>query len=307
MTTRNLYPLDAVAANLLYAAQHKNKDILSKTLTELVASGEEELARALCKLAWSLAPPGPQSRTCYDSQKNVFSLAAAILTFQSWEIPEPLLPPTPPKDQPIYTYPHWYNSMTVNWTQNQKKRFAQAVDVSMRKKNFAHVAYLLSAITNPCEVLRLYAISEELLVEIESTLFHPLVPRVIEHLLWVANTPPQKGPLPLVQKSGRSFSINPEACDRWIVPPNPPQELIGIPTYVVKIGTQFWKTLLDKYKITVVDGAFEGEDNNLELFYTEAFPNDIPDEWSHEERAKSHPQWTPVKWANPWRSAFLLC
>jgi hypothetical protein len=307
MTTRNLYPLDAVAANFLYAAQRNNKDQLAKTVSELVASDEEELARALCKLAWSLAPPGPQSRTCYDSQKNVFSLAAAILTFPSWEIPEPLTPPPPPKDKSIHTYPNWYNSITINWTQNQKKRFAQAVDISMRKQNFAHVAYLLSAIKNPCEILRLYAISDEFIGEIESTLFQPLVPRVIEHVLWVANTPPQKGPLPLAQKSGRSFSINPEACDRWIVPPSPPTELIGIPTYVVKTGTQFWKTLLEKYKITVVDDAFEGEDNNLELFYSEAFPNDIPDEWSNEERAKSHPQWTPSNHTNPWRTAFLLC
>ena len=42
-------------------------------------------------------------------------------------------------------------------------------------------------------------------------------------------------------------------------------------------------------------------------FYSACFPKDIPDEWSEEERAKSHGIRLASLSPNPWVTAFVLC
>jgi hypothetical protein len=66
-------------------------------------------------------------------------------------------------------------------------------------------------------------------------------------------------------------------------------------------ATQYWKTLVQKHRISSSKNAFcTVMDDDLEAFYTTAFPQDIPDEWSAAERAKSHPQWNYALLRNEW-------
>lgn len=72
-------------------------------------------------------------------------------------------------------------------------------------------------------------------------------------------------------------------------------------------GCACWSKLLKKTKPHTSDDA-------LEAFYARAFPDDIPDEWSKEDHAKSHgpgslarteePRWS--KWARLWLEANAL-
>jgi hypothetical protein len=52
-------------------------------------------------------------------------------------------------------------------------------------------------------------------------------------------------------------------------------------------GSGFWFKALTKSKWSVESG-WNGDDDALEEFYEEYFPDDIPDEWSLEEKKKSH-------------------
>jgi hypothetical protein len=92
------------------------------------------------------------------------------------------------------------------------------------------------------------------------------------------------------------------------VAPHNKQELIGLPIHIEKVNaSNYWKNLLQKYNIQIVKEEFVSDtDENLDTFYVNAFPNDIPDEWSEVERQKSHPQWLFTKQENIWRPAFLL-
>jgi hypothetical protein len=56
--------------------------------------------------------------------------------------------------------------------------------------------------------------------------------------------------------------------------------------------------------VATTTGIIARDDDALEEFYSTVFPDDIPDEWSAAERAKSHGQQGVVFRTNPWIPAF---
>lgn len=310
MTTRNLYPIEAVVANVIFAVQTNDKQLLTYTISELVNSKEQDYALRILQLAWFLAPPGRYSRLCYDAwkTKNPFQFASAILTNTAFELPDICTFPQPPTKTIVSKYgvPEWTHFLPSTWSAAQRETFAVAVDKSIKIRNYTHAAYLMG-IVEPAPILRLYGVPDDICYTIEQTVFVPLVVRIVEHALWIRETSSVLLPSPLVKTNGRAFKLQTKACDCWNVLPSLLKELIGIPIHLTTRGTQFWKDMIQKYNISIADESFiSTSDESLEQFYIEGFPSDIPDEWSTQERDKSHPQWKPTDDKNPWRPAFLL-
>jgi hypothetical protein len=64
-------------------------------------------------------------------------------------------------------------------------------------------------------------------------------------------------------------------------------ELDEIEKYI--IGCPFWDTILAQY--STIDGNGEidwNSDDDLEAFYSQYFPDDIPSEWSQKDKSASH-------------------
>ena len=102
----------------------------------------------------------------------------------------------------------------------------------------------------------------------------------------------------------RSFSVDPRALASWGVPSPSVSLLMGAPLWVAEsTASPWWKAALLRYGVSA---SLQGSDDDAtEAFYTECFPKDIPDEWSAEERAKSHGLFVPSLRLNPWASYFL--
>ena len=108
---------------------------------------------------------------------------------------------------------------------------------------------------------------------------------------------------------GRTFSISAEACATWHVLPSPIIRLIGGPRLVFdRDATAYWiKACAEagaKWPTISDEPVFPNPDAS-ESFFVSHFLQDIPDEWSAEERAKSHGQAQLPFEENPWASEIL--
>jgi hypothetical protein len=101
----------------------------------------------------------------------------------------------------------------------------------------------------------------------------------------------------------RSFSVDGMALSTWGVSSPPVSLLMGAPLWVAQSdASPWWKAALLRHGISE---SLQGpDDDRTEAFYTECFPMDIPDEWSNEERKKSHGLFVPSAPLNPWASYF---
>jgi hypothetical protein len=299
MATRNLYDTKSVAATLLYAVQTANRSLLSATVHELIASDESTLAHRLLTIGWLLSPPTPESRHCYDAwmTNDVLTLLSAVSTIPPYELPQQE-PPPPSPTSTSKAIPKWPPNFTpAHWSTAQKATFERAYTRS--KKNPEHAAWLLSQLEMPhiTAILKHTGINTNLL-EIPELKYRSLL-----HLFNALSVKEMVYPSVKFQETpGRSFKIITAACDTWNVSPHPKIQLLGIPLQVLEpTATQYWKTLVQKYRISSSKNAFCAvSDDDLETFYTVAFPCDIPDEWSATERGKSHPQWNYAPLRNDW-------
>jgi hypothetical protein len=306
MATRNLYELPDVAASLLTAVAAQDKKLLFATVKELLVSEIDPTPYLV--LGWLLSPPTPYvSKACYEAYvaKSLNDLLAAVASIASYEllpVPEPETAPSP-TEQPTRARATW----TLPWSETQNARFEQAVRYALKTKNYKHAAYLMSAL-GPTE-------QKAVLVEqkINTTLFettapHSLLQRYVEHayaaLTYEGSAPSYtKTILPL---QGRTFSIPVQAYATWHIHPKPATRLVGLPLHIMDVdATPFWKTQLTKYRVTRKENEFHfPDDASLEEFYETNFPNDIPDEWSTTERAKSHSSKQITAIDNPWLTCF---
>lgn len=77
-------------------------------------------------------------------------------------------------------------------------------------------------------------------------------------------------------KEARLIAINPIVLKNWIDRMDVSSKLVGDPTNIFTNGSKYFK----QFDLTNPD--------NLEKAFFEIFKDDIPDEWSNEERLKSH-------------------
>jgi hypothetical protein len=310
MPTRNFYEIPDVSATLLTAIANHNTKLIAATVKELMESGCNPVP--LLILGWALSPPIPQfSKACYLAYLSgtTANLVEAVQQLPAYTLPPlPDEPPSPPASKHTNYLSTW--PLPIGWTLLAKARFEQAVAYALKTKNFRHAAYLTSALTTKetIQLLHHLGIEDKYTNLFETTEFKPLHTRLIEHayaILAFKDEPVVKKQLPATSQ-GRCFSIPMSAYSVWNVQPKSPKRLLGLPIHIMeKDASPFWKSQIERFKITCKDNEFHFPDDVLqEEFYIQNFPNDIPDEWSNEERLKSHPFPTVLNEPNGWLPVF---
>ena len=326
MTTKHLYTMDSVIATLLYSLQIGDKTLSVHCSKEIVESGESDLLWKVLTLAWLLHPPNEANQyTRYNAfQKGDHKRFLESLVNSPFLLPpyEPHIAPPAPKPGVVEPKPIPWSTQPSNWTNDQAYRLWTTIQSSLCKKHWERATRLTLPLLHSdfqSVVSLLHAMNQTHMANLlESTDYVPLAERIVAHTfasivslptntvstldpLWNTATP--------VGRSGRRFTISPIALQIWQTQTNPCTDLMGCP---ILIGhsetTPYWAKILEKYGIVVKkkELIFK-DDSSMEIFYSTYFPEDIPDEWSNEERKKSHGiEPANTKKENIWRPAFLL-
>ena len=323
MVSAQLYELDDLGACLLESLRSANPTVATKVAKEMIESGETAYLKNLLTLVWMLSPPDSThdatiAAAATSSIDDYFFAIQAVSTMsqQLPEFHETVSIPTPkPSKAPA---PSAWSPTPTTYTPEEANTFFLAIKFALKTKFWEHAAYLTQSLLSedPKCVISLFQclnVNTDLIQIFESTVYSPLLPRVIEHIYAAhVGSPGQykysKKIVNSVSSSYRSIQITDTI---WNVKPKPVTRLQGAPLLIMdENASVFWKDAVKKYKITAAKDRLEFEDETLmEEFYTKYFPKDIPDEWSEKERLKSHGfalrQQTTLE-KNPWLAAFHL-
>lgn len=309
MASIHLYNLPTVAATLLYSLQTADTATAVEACSELVESGYEGLALSTCRLGLALAPFRSIDPTIMLSTDITVLLGAALPAVGSggYELPRRPTPPLPPAISTRKTVP-WVPKSVVNHA-----TLWRAVQDALKHERVERAAYLASAVQTDDDLTTLLASFRINGIYAE---WLPLVPRerVLVHafssLQSVKTVYPRILPLRKAMsagKAGRTFAVTAAALATWNVAAPPLSQLTGEPVWAALEACPTIKPIIEKCGIVgTATGIVARDDDALEEFYGTVFPDDIPDEWSAAERAKSHGQQGVVFTTNPWASAFKL-
>ena len=308
MASLHLYNIPTVAATLLYSLQTADTATAVEACSELVESGYEGLALSMCRLGLALAPFRSIDPTIMLSTDITVLLGAALpVVGGGYELPERRAPPLPPAISTRKSVP-WTPKSVVNHA-----TLWGAVQDALKHGRVERAAFLASAVQTDDDLTTLLA---SFRINAAYAEWLPLVPRerVLFHafssLQSVKTVYPRILPLrkPLsVGKGGRTFAVTAAALATWNVAAPPLSQLTGEPVWVALEACPTLKPMIIKCGIVgTATGIMAKDDDALEEFYGAVFPDDIPDEWSAAERAKSHAQQGVVFTTNPWLSAFKL-
>ena len=320
MATHHLYNIETVGATLLQSILTGKKVLAFQTANELYISDEHDRLWNLLQLSWFLSDPTHiQERACYDAfcSKDPWALLSALGNNLS-ALPEPVSPIVlePPKYgtmPPPDTWTQW----PTNWTAHQAGALYYAVQATLTKRCWRRASLLTTAFMEHnrrsiSSLLQSLGVHKNLTDVLETTVLTPLAMRIVDHAYASLCAPEVAKNATIVpvlganRRAGRTFSVLPEACSVWGVESPPVKQMIGSPVWITQEPSKYWKKAT--VNIKVVNHELDIPEEFMEEFYTRYFPDDTPDEWSNEERAKSHGFPVPKQKApNPWRTAFLLC
>lgn len=157
------------------------------------------------------------------------------------------------------------------------------------------------------QILMALGVAESLAILVKTSTHLSIAQRILRHALssLVSTTSTSPPRLTISLASERTLTLPAEALSLWHCDTRPLSELHGAPVLVAEEqATHYWITSLQTH-----GGSLKGEEllfqrpEDEESFYTQGFPHDIPDEWSDEERQKSHGI-TVSKHPNPWVPVF---
>ena len=319
MATKHLYVKEDVAAQLLYSLQTNAIVNANQAAKELQVSQEDDFLWSLLTFAWLLHDPAhPLEKERYtaflqnDPAAFLRSLRGGLVLPSLSVFPnESDYPPAkPPKHCETTPEPIPWNTLPSGWSPSQAytlwRTNRKALDKGYWEKAFRLTSPLLGS---ECEavVSLIKGLSSPTMANLlESTVFLPLSYRVLAHAFACANIQANKHTkCQEFPEEGRNFSIDPLALQLWHIQSKPRTDLLGFPTLVAKHdATNYWKQITRLYGVTETLQFKREED--MEVFYTDYFPNDIPDEWSNEERQKSHGILVPEFMTNPWTPVLHL-
>lgn len=300
MATRSVYEISDVAATLLYALQTHAYTLVFQTARELRISGESELLTNLVIFAWLLCDPfvcslrePPTVDTIYES---LCQIAPAFPTsLPEYYTPFPFQPPA----------------------EHQTEVFNAAVHTCISKGLWKHAYRILVPLLHTNQFDRItrlfepYNVSKTHFVVLESLLYVPLAERLLLHSIVAATGVKTTNPV-VVTKYGtiwnkpalggrgdRCFSIPAEARRLWNIRPKPMDRIQFslLPAAILDANaSSYWINAMNEPK--------------TDEWYATYFPDDIPDEWSQDECAKSHTSEIVLNheiYKNDWTAAFLLC
>jgi hypothetical protein len=265
--SKHFYPIDGVAAHLIYSLM-KDDEIAASAAAAELASDEKTagvLFQILCLAWWLQSPNHPLQAARHKAflENNPHELFSSLLN-SPFELPQLSFPSTSKASLAKAIKKRDYESLYTH---------VAGIDNTARMKIGLHKAYLDAR---------------------DITVYKPLEERILLHacasfLAYPVIAPPtnpwRRHP---PGKKGRTFAVHREATAFWGIKPSKPEELRG-----------------DPHKL-IIKPLFELQDHEIE-FYKTQFPDDIPDEWSDEEIGKSHFVYESESVKNPWRIAFFDC
>ena len=315
MASIHLYDLPTVAATLLFSIQINDIKTAVSACSELVESGSTALALSTCRLGLALSPFSSLSPTIMLST-DISVVLGAALSVSAHEIPERRAPPLGPLVYTTKTVP-WAPKSVANHT-----TIWVAIKDALKHKRAERAAFLALSVKEDADLVSLLASFD---IDVGYAKWFMLVPRerVLLHafssygLTTTISTKPMPLRTPIPEgKAGRTFRVPVEALETWNLTAPPLSCLIGEPVWVALNPCAALKPIITKCGIVGTQGSSQPggtatgiiarDDDALEEFYSTVFPDDIPDEWSAAERAKSHGQQGVIFRTNPWIPAFRL-
>jgi hypothetical protein len=304
MITQHLYTTDTVSATFLSSFFGGDVKTTALCAKELLVSGEKEQLRRLATFAWLHDDPTYNTA----NRLETFTTDGFLQTLLTerrvvpMEI-APSMPPTP-YETPTSTSLPW-TLLPHEWTAGMANTVWKAVRDALAHKNYTRAMFLTAYLVHDqsnviANLLTGLGVKKVLIELLEATTIPELRVRILNvayaSLVYTKREEANLNPvvehilsttLPL-GRAGRNLAISANACAEWAVQIPQDAQFIG-PVTFLKNGTSFWRNVLDSHSVRIgKELEFPNDDDAVESFYTTYFPDDIPDEWSLQERQKSH-------------------
>jgi hypothetical protein len=287
IVTRHFYDRLSVQKALLSAVQLKHplrKHLIAFWAHELFVSEEWDLLGQTLAHALLSVPPFPAVRDLWVSWdprslefvKKVVSCLGFPLEMR--ELPSPF---GPPPDTPCshLVYP----AKPAAWTSNQRCALQKVVQKAIQQRHGERVYRLLC--DQPPAVALLYL--DTTTVPLHLLEAYKSVKRGLQHIVcalgcsWNCLYEPEAAKWPSLKVGTRSARM-------FAVPAKYVYHSLDLGGLDILQGCAFWQRVLREHGVKDTKHLMFETDEAMETFYATYFPDDIPDEWSKEERQKSH-------------------
>lgn len=304
MATKSLYETEDVCATLMYALEHQNHTLVIQAARELRVSGELDLLVNLVVMAWLLCDPRSMPMTCVPTHATVFDDLCRIMNH---------FPPTLPKhtSQVALPLPPTIEQAQEAITFCISNKFWKPCFRMLTTFLHKDTPLLHTILRDQCDI------DPPMLEVLDRIVYQPLAERLLYHIviqrlgLARASTSPLANQARFAAiwnttthgRAARTFHIPLDALSAWNIRPKSHERLQG---------TLIPRAIMDKTSRSLYWESANPppSEDDIESWFAEHFPDDIPDEWSRAEIEKSHVYAPPLairNTTNDWHPAFLLC
>jgi hypothetical protein len=300
MATKSLYELEDVCATFMYALETQNHTLVLQTARELRISGEMDLLVNFVTMSWLLCDPHILPMYHVPSHETLLNDICLIMEYFPSQLPKY-------KSQLLIPLP--------SSTEVAKNAIAHCLNYKCWKPC---LRMLITFLHKDNALLRTilidqFQLDQQMLEMLDRIVYQPLAERFLYHIVihTIEKTSKSIGVKPRYTaiwnslekgRAARVFQIPVEALSMWSIRPKSYERLQGtlIPRAVMDTScrSMYW-TLANP----------PPKEENIESWFEEHFPDDIPDEWSRSEIEKSHMYELPTtrNSSRDWQPAFLLC
>jgi hypothetical protein len=334
MLTKNLYESSGVAAQFIFSIMNREFDIAAMCANEFIQSGCDELLQKLLVFVWMLCDPNNSYEksfyTLYLSHNSKGFIECLFNYLEQTddlrEVPDiarkpgifTCVPPTHDCSPTDYELQWFYKPQ--GWTNVQCRLFENSVRNSLARKQFDRAYRLSAQLLDSNKIalehfLKSLGLNRHFTELLTLSVYGPMTHRILMHSYSIltcdaAISMENHNAMNAWRSSGRCFAISGSALEKWHVRSKPLERLCGSPVLVAEEDVcPYLEKACKSHGVRIVSENKELYiETQEEEFYKKYFPNDIPDEWSENEKKKSHGievHTTGEK--NPWQVSFLLC
>jgi hypothetical protein len=301
MATKSLYELEDVCATFMYALETHNHSLVIQAARELRISGELDLLVNFVLMAWLLCEPRVLPMGRAPTHDTLFEDLCSVMEHFPNQLPK-------------------HKSMLLLPLPSPPERATEALEYCISNKCWKPcLRMLITFLHKDAALLRTilskqFHANTQMLEVLDRIVYQPLAERFLYHCVINHMFHPEPTPSSRVKKyasiwtssvegrAARTFQIPFEALGAWNVRPKSRDRLQGtlIPCCVSdELSSIYWQ-----------HANPPPSETNIESWFSQYFPDDIPDEWPLDEIQKSHIVYANTASAAPkseWQPAFLLC